>query len=99
MERERSMTPRTIAAAVARDNLTGILDDAEQGRTTLILRHSRPSAAVVPAADLGAFQLFRRVMREVGETLDVSRDPKIIAAVRESQDAINRGEIIWDDQD
>jgi len=40
---------------------------------------------VVPAADLGVYKLFRRVMREVGETLDVSRDPKIIAAVRESQ--------------
>jgi hypothetical protein len=45
------------------------------------------------------YQLFRRVMHEVGETLDVSRDPKIIAAVRESQDAINRGKIIRDDQE
>lgn len=88
---------RTIAAAVARDQLPGILDDAEQGRTTLILRHSRPSAAVVPAADLETFQIFCRVMREVGESLDVSRDPAIIAAVRESQDAINHGQITWDD--
>jgi hypothetical protein len=89
---------RTIAAAVARDNLTSIRDDAEHGRTTLILRHSRPSAAVVPAADLEVFQLFRRVMREVGETLDVTRDPEIIAAVRASQDAVDRGGIIWDDE-
>jgi prevent-host-death family protein len=90
---------RTIAASVARDNLTGILDDAERGRTTLILRHSRPSAAVVPASDLEAYRLFRRVMREVGETLDVSRDPAIVSAVRASQAAIDRGEIIWDDDD
>jgi uncharacterized protein with HEPN domain len=39
-----------------------------------------------------------RVLREVGETLDVSRDAEIIAAVRASQDAIDRGEIIWDDE-
>ncbi|HEV3156567.1 MAG TPA: hypothetical protein VGZ00_04410 [Candidatus Baltobacteraceae bacterium] len=92
------MMTRTVAAAVARDNLTDILDDAEQGRATLILRHSRPSAAVVPVVDFEAYKLFRRVMREVGETLIVSRDPDVIAAVRSSQEAINRGEIIWDDE-
>jgi hypothetical protein len=58
----------------------------------------RLDAAIVPAMDLEAYQLFRRVMREVGETLDVSRDPEIIANVRASQDVINHGEIIWDDK-
>ena len=87
---------RTIAAAVAREQLTGILDDAENGKTTVILRHSRPSAAVVPAADLEAFNLFRRIMREVGETLEMSHDEDLIAAVRASQDELNRGEIVWD---
>jgi hypothetical protein len=58
----------------------------------------RLDAAIVPAMDLEAYQLFRRVMREVGETLDVSRDPEIIANVRASQDVINHGEIIWDDE-
>ena len=90
---------RTVAAAVAREQLTDILDDAEQGKTTVILRHSRPSAVVVPAADLDAYNLFRRIMREVGETLDMSRDPSIIAAVREAEKDIERGEIIWDRED
>jgi prevent-host-death family protein len=87
---------RTIAAAVAREQLSGILDDAENGKTTVILRHSRPSAAVVPAADLDAFNLFRQIMREVGETLEMSHDEDLIAAVRASQDELNRGEIVWD---
>ena len=87
---------RTIAAAVAREQLTGILDDAENGKTTVILRHSKPSAAVVPAADLDVFNLFRRIMREVGETIEMSQDADIIAAIRASQDEINRGEIVWD---
>jgi len=87
---------RTIAATAARGQLNGILDDAEKGKTTLILRHSRPSAAVVPAKDLDAFQIFQRVMREIGETLQLSRDPEIVEAVKRSQEAINRGEVIWD---
>jgi PHD/YefM family antitoxin component YafN of YafNO toxin-antitoxin module len=93
------LTTRTIAAAVARDQLTTILDDAENGKTTVILRHSKRAAAVVPAEDLDAYELFRRVMRDVGETLEISRDPEIIAAVKASQDAINRGEISWDKGD
>jgi prevent-host-death family protein len=88
---------RTIAAAVARERLTEILDDAELGKTTIILRHSRPSAAVVPVADLETFNLFRRLMREVGETLELSRDPGVIAAVREAEKDIKRGDVIWDD--
>ncbi len=88
---------RTIAATAARGQLNGILDDAEKGNTTVILRHSRPSAAVVPANDLEAFHMFQRVMLEIGETLQLSRDPEIIDAVKRSQEAINRGEIIWDD--
>jgi hypothetical protein len=31
-------------------------------------------------------------------TLEVSRDPEIIAAVKRSQDEINRGQIFWDDE-
>ncbi len=90
---------RTMAAAEARGKFPSVLDDAEKGLTTVILRHSRPSAAVVPASELSAFHLFRRIMREVGETLEVSRDPKIIAAVKRSQEQVNRGEIYWDDEE
>ena len=48
------------------------------------------------SADLDAYNLFRRIMTEVGETLHMSRDPSIIAAVREAKEDIKRGEIIWD---
>jgi prevent-host-death family protein len=89
---------RTMAAAEARGKFPSILDDAEKGFTTVILRHSRPSAAVVPASELPAFNMFRRIMREIGETLEVSRNPEIIAAVQRSQDEVNRGQIFWDDE-
>ena len=64
----------TIAATAPRGRHNHILDDAEKGDTTVIFHRSRPSAAVVPAADLEAFRLFRRVMRDVGESLELSRD-------------------------
>jgi len=86
---------RTIAAGAARGDLNRILDDAEKGNVTLILRYSKPSAAVVPASEMDAFRLFRRVMLEVDETLEVSRDPEIIAAVKDAQEQINRGHVIW----
>jgi len=86
---------RTVAAGEARGHLNRILDDAENGIATLILRHSKPSAAVVPASEMEAFRLFQRLMREVGEALEVSEDPEIIAAVLEAQDQINQGHIVW----
>ena len=53
---------------------------------------------MIPASELPAFNLFRRIMREVGETLEVSRDPEIITAVKRAQEQVNRGEIFWDDE-
>ena len=89
---------KTIAAGEARGKFPDILDDAEQGRVTVILRHSRPSGAMIPASELPAFNLFRCFMRDIGETLDISRNEEIIAAVKRAQDAVNRGEIFWDDE-
>ena len=86
---------RTIAAGLARAQFPHILDDAENGETTLIVRHSKPVGFMGPAEDYEAFRLFRRIMREVGETLEISRDPDIIAAVERAQERINHGEIVW----
>ena len=38
----------------ARKRLPELLDDAEQGRSTIITRHGRPVAALIPVADYGA---------------------------------------------
>ena len=86
---------RIVAAGAARGDITRILDDAENGIPTLILRNSKPSAAVVPANELDAFRVFQRLVSELGETLEVSDDPEIIAAVHEAQAEIKRGHIVW----
>lgn len=88
-----------MAAAEARGKFPAVLDDAENGTTTVILRHSRPAAAVVPASELEAYNIVRAILRDVGESLDISRDEDIIAAVRRSRDEIARGEIVWDTGD
>jgi len=61
-------------------------------------RFGKAAAWAGPATGLEAFSLFQRIMREVGETLELSRDPEIISAVKRAQGAINRGEVIWDDE-
>lgn len=88
---------RTIAASDARDQFTDILDSAENGETTLIVRHSRNTAAVVPAADLEGFTLYKKILRDLNETIEISEDSETIAAVLKAQEQINRGEVIWHD--
>ncbi len=41
-------------AEEARNQLPGLLDAAEQGRATVITRHGRPVAALVPFEDYGS---------------------------------------------
>jgi antitoxin (DNA-binding transcriptional repressor) of toxin-antitoxin stability system len=92
-------TPRTVSASEARTALPEILDEAEHGRTTVVLRHSRVAAAIIPAGELETYNLVRRILSDLGETIQISRDPEIIAAVHRAQDRINRGEIVWDDEE
>lgn len=47
---KQTTKPVTRGAEEARQHLPAILDDAAAGRTTIITRHGRVIAAVVPAA-------------------------------------------------
>jgi len=46
-------TPTRKGAEQARNQLPDLLDAAENGRSTIITRHGRPVAALVPIAALG----------------------------------------------
>jgi prevent-host-death family protein len=89
-------TERTVSVSEARTGLSDILDAAERGRTTVVVRHSKPSAAIIPAGELETYHLVRRLMVELGESIAVSEDPEIVAAVHQAQDDIARGRVIWD---
>ncbi len=90
-------TARTVSASEARTAFPDILNDAARGRTTVIVRHSKPTAAIIPAAELETYYLVRRMMVELGESIAVSTDRAIVAAVAKAQNDIARGKIIWDE--
>jgi hypothetical protein len=46
----------------------------------------------VKGADMDECQC---AIHELGETLEVSTDPEIIAAVQEAQQQVDRGNIVW----
>lgn len=85
---------RTITATTARANFPALLDSAEAGETTVVVRHGRPSAVVIAAATLPVFTFFRGLLRELDETMNVSGNPEIIAAVERAKSSA----MYWDDE-
>lgn len=88
---------RKVSATKARATLRDILDAATRGRTTLVIRHARPAAAIIPAAGLETYYPVRRMMVELGESIAVSTDRAIVAEVARAQDDIARDKIFWDE--
>jgi len=88
---------REVSAREARATLPDILDAAKRGRTTVVIRHAKPVAAIVPAAGLEMYNLVRHIMVQLGESIAVSTDRTIVAAVVRAQDEIAREKIFWDE--
>ena len=84
-----------MAASAARNHFSDALEAAEGGETTMIIRHSKHVAALVPAQDLDTYNMVIGVMRELGELIEISNDPEIVAAVQKGKDDISRGNISW----
>jgi prevent-host-death family protein len=88
---------RKVSANKARAVLSDILDDATRGGTTVIIRHSKPAAAIIPAAEFETYYLVRRMLVDLGESIAVSTDRAIIDRVATAQNHIAHGKIIWDE--
>jgi prevent-host-death family protein len=86
---------RTMAATDARTHFRDALAAAESGETTLIIRHSKPAAAIVPARDLELYDMFTETVRELGELIQDSEDEALIAAVHKAEDNIAQGKVTW----
>jgi prevent-host-death family protein len=87
----------TYTASEARTKLPDLLDRAEKGKNSLIIRNSKTVAAIVPAQFASIAPLVAAVLRELGESLEMSIDPDVIEAFRRGQDELERGELIWDE--
>jgi antitoxin (DNA-binding transcriptional repressor) of toxin-antitoxin stability system len=86
---------KSVPAGEARKEISRILSDAEGGQCTLIIRNSKPTAAVVPAQLADLLPLVHAIMCDLGESIQLSRDSDILVAFENGQRELERGDIEW----
>ncbi len=89
------MALKSMSVGEARNNMSAVLDDAEEGHGTMIIRNSKETAAVVPAHLARLIPLVDRILRDLGESVEMSRDPEIIERYRRGSDDLTRKDIVW----
>ena len=92
---EGSVAVKSISAKDARAGLPRILDDAASGRSTMIIRNSIPTAAVVPAELVEILPLVQSIINDMGESIQLSRDPEILEAFRRGRSELENEDIEW----
>lgn len=66
---------RTVTASNARAEFNTLLDDAEAGKVTLVVRHSKLCAMFVPVPEWNAYLMFRKAAVTM-EALRIARGEK-----------------------
>ncbi len=89
------MALNTISAAEARNNFSSVLDAAEGGKGTMIIRNSKQTAAIIPPELARLVPLLEAILRDMGESIKMSEDPEVLEAFRRGMDEIAREEIDW----
>jgi len=89
------MALKSMPAKEARDKFSDLLDDAEGGRGTVIYRNSKPTAAVVPPQLADLLPVVQAILCELGESVELSHDPEILAAYKRGQAELEHGDITW----
>jgi len=83
-----------ISAKEARANFAALLDDAEQGRSHIVMRNSRIAAGIVSPEQAKLLPMLEAVLHEIGESLAMAVDPVIVAAVRAAEEEAEIGYIV-----
>jgi PHD/YefM family antitoxin component YafN of YafNO toxin-antitoxin module len=86
---------KMISAGEARSGLSAVLDDAEEGKGTMIIRNSRETAAVIPAHLARFVPLIEEILCDLGESVETSQDPEILEAYRRGMADLEREDIEW----
>ena len=86
---------KTVQAKEARARLSELLDEVEQGQVRLIIRNSKPTAALVPPDQARLLGYLADVLAELGESLELSADADLIAQANAANDEIAQGKIVW----
>jgi len=83
-----------LSAKEARAHFATLLDDAEQGRSHVIVRHSRIAAGIVSPEQAKLLPMLEAVLHDMGESLAMATDPAIVAAVRSAEEEVALGHIV-----
>jgi prevent-host-death family protein len=87
---------KTVPAKQARENFSGLLDDAESGKgAVVIIRNSKPAAAVVPPEFAEALPLVQAILSDLGLSLEMAQDQEVVRAYQRGLDDIAREDIVW----
>lgn len=89
------MALKTISANEARSKMSSLLNDAEEGRGTMIIRNSKETAAVVPAHVARLMPLVEDILKDLGESLELSNDPDMLEQYRRGLVDLRREDIEW----
>ena len=71
---------RTLRLRDAKASLSAVIDAAERGEATMITKHGRPAAVVVPVGDARRLYpsdqpSFVELLRAIPEAIEFERDP------------------------
>lgn len=92
---EDDVALKSMPAKEARGRFSELLDDAASGKGTVIYRNSKPAAAVIPPDLADLVPVVQAILFELGESVQLSHDPEILAAYEQAQGELARGEITW----
>lgn len=83
--------PKKIKSSDAREQFRDLVDDAQRGISHIITRNEKSVAALVPTDVAFLAPIVKAVLSELGKSLKVSDDARIIAAVKTALDDVARG--------
>jgi antitoxin (DNA-binding transcriptional repressor) of toxin-antitoxin stability system len=90
----RTAALKKINSTQARGKFSDLLDAAQRGDGHLIMRNEKPVAAIVTPDVALLAPIVRAVLNDLGESLEMSEDPDIVAAVKRGMEEIGRGRVV-----
>ncbi|HEX5275168.1 MAG TPA: type II toxin-antitoxin system Phd/YefM family antitoxin [Candidatus Rubrimentiphilum sp.] len=86
---------KTVQAKEARANLSELLDRVAEGESRLIIRNSKPAAALVPPEQARWLGYLGEILAEFAESLEISGDQDLVEQVKIANQEVAEGNIVW----
>jgi prevent-host-death family protein len=86
---------KTVQAKEARAKLSELLDRVAEGESRLIIRNSKPAAALVPPEQARWLGYLGEIQAEFAESLDISNDKDLAAQVKTANEEVAEGNVVW----